>query len=370
MGLICSLLLFVILLGVVVVVHELGHLVIARINGVFCEAFSFGFGPVLFARKDKKRTEWRLSLLPLGGYVKMFGDADVASVKEVIPAGYTENDMEKMSLHRKKPWQKLLISAGGPLANFLFSVFVVFTLSLIQGIPEYGNTISVSDEGSLAYISGLRDGDVIVEANGSSINSFEELKSKIIESRGAKLSLRLQRDGVVEEIDIDMFKEEDGKLIPITVLGVAPQKFIYKKVSIITAAKAAVISTYFTACENIKAIFKVVTMQISHKNVGGLISIFKVSANSAEAGFFSFVLMIAMISSTLGAVNLLPVPILDGGAVVISAIEWIVGRPLNKKFVESMFVIGLIVVVSLMLLGTWNDLVNCKFFSWLETLFK
>ncbi|MDR2667067.1 MAG: M50 family metallopeptidase [Holosporales bacterium] len=370
MAFICSLLLFVILLGVVVVVHELGHLVVARASGVFCEAFSFGFGPVLLAKKDKKETEWRLSLFPLGGYLKMFGDADVSSVREVIPAGYTEDDMERMSVHRKKPWQRLLISAGGPFANFILSVFVIFTLSLMQGIPEHTNTISVKDENSLAYTSGLRDGDVIVEANGSKINNFEELKSQIVASRGTTLKLLLQRNGETEELSIDMFTEEDGKVIPVEVLGITPQALVYKNASIAAAAKVSVTLTYFMAYENIRTVFKVITRQASYKNVGGLISIFKVSERSAEAGFFSFILMIAMISSVLGAVNLLPIPMLDGGAIVIAIVECVLGRPLNKKFVEFIFIVGLVVVASLMLLGTWNDLVNCKIFNWLETLFK
>ncbi|MBR1479710.1 MAG: RIP metalloprotease RseP [Alphaproteobacteria bacterium] len=378
MALVFSLLTFIILLGVVVVVHELGHLVIARLNGVFCEVFSFGFGTTLFSRKDSKGTEWRISLYPLGGYVRMFGDSDASSVKEVIPAGYTEEDMERMSAHRKKPWQRLLIAAGGPFANFIFSILVLFTLSTINGMPEYDNTITVTSESSLAYMSGLRTGDAITKANDTPVKDFEELVTQVKKSVGKKLALELKRGETTQTIDINMFKEIDGKTEAIPVLGISPNGFSYKAVSVWESARSAVASTYFIASENIKAMFKIATNKMSTKNVGGIVSIFKVSSASAEAGFVNFIMMVAMISTVLGAINLLPIPVLDGGGILISAIEWIIGRPLNKRFVSAIFSVGLFAVVALMLLGLWNDLSGFKFFgsikdsleSWLGHFFK
>ncbi len=365
-----SLLFFMILLGVVVVVHELGHLIVARANGVFCEAFSFGFGPVLFSRKDKQGTDWRFSAFPLGGYVKMLGDADVSSVREIIPEGYTEEDMQKMSAHRKKPWQRLLIAAGGPFANFIFAIFVLFSLGIINGTPEYTNEITVVNEECLASDVGLKTGDAIVKANGIEINNFEDLKKQITNSKGKELSLNVKRENEIKNINIKMFKEKNGEIKPISVLGITPYNFTYKSISIFESAKYAIKTTYTLAAENIKAIFKIAAAKISTKNVGGIISIFKISTNSAEAGIINFILMIAMISTVLGAINLLPIPVLDGGSIVISAIEWIIGKPLNKKFIEAIFMIGLTIIIGLMLLGIWNDLSNCKFFSWLESLFK
>ncbi len=370
MSFLLSLLFFMILLGVVVVVHELGHLVVARANGVFCEAFSFGFGPVLFSKKDKKGTDWRFSAFPLGGYVKMLGDADVSGVREAIPDGYSEEDMEKMSAHRKKPWQRLLIAAGGPFANFIFAIFVLFSFGIINGIPEYTNEITVVNEECLANDVGLKTGDAIVKVNGIDINSFEELKKQITNSIGKELYLEVKRENEIKKINIKMFKEENGEIKPVSVLGITPFNFIYKPISIFDATKYAVKTTYILAAENIKAIFKIATAKISTKNIGGIISIFKISTNSAEAGIINFILMIAMISTVLGAINLLPIPVLDGGSIVISAIEWIIGKPLNKKFIEAIFILGFTIIIGLMLLGIWNDLSNFKFFSWLENLFK
>lgn len=361
---------FLLLLGVVVVVHELGHLLIARMNGVFCEAFSFGFGPVLWSRRDKRGTEWRISLYPLGGYVKMFGDADASSVKEVIPEGYTEADMDRMSAHRKKPWQRLLIAAGGPFANFVFSIFVFFSLGVINGAPEYDNTITVVSETTLAYNSGLRTGDTITKANNVEIKNFQDIVDQVRGSVGKQLSLEVIRGDETKTVAVEMFTRNGDEIVPVTSLGISPSGVHYKPVSVLEAAASSVTTTYRLASDNIKSIFKIASGSMSTKNVGGIISIFKVSSASAEAGIASFISMVAMISVILGAINLLPIPVLDGGSVVISAIEWIIGKPLNKRFVNAIFIAGLVVVSGLMLLGIWNDLSNIRFFNWLENLFR
>lgn len=367
---IVSILTFFLLLGIVVVVHELGHLVIARMNGVFCEAFSFGFGNVLYRKKDKKGTEWRISLYPLGGYVKMLGDADVSSVKEEMPDGYTEEDMERMSAHRKKPWQRLLIAAGGPFANFIFAIVVLFALSTINGMPEYDNTITVMSEQNLAYKSGLRTGDIITKANSVEISNFIDIAKQVKASSGKELNLEFKRGGKTQSLKIEMFERDDNSIKPLQSLGISPKGFKYKKISVLKAAKTAVETTWHLAVTNITSIYKIATGAMSTKNVGGIISIFKVSSDSAEAGVVSFITMIAMISVILGAVNLLPIPVLDGGSIAISAVEWVIGRPLHKKFVNVIFTIGLVAVIGLMLLGMWNDLVNIRFFNWVESLFK
>ncbi|MBQ8651078.1 MAG: site-2 protease family protein [Alphaproteobacteria bacterium] len=370
MNFILSFAVFMLLLGIVVTVHELGHLVIARLNGVFCEVFSFGFGPVLMSKKDSKGTEWRFSLIPLGGYVKMMGDADASSVKEADNTNYTEDELEKGSLHRKKPWQRLLIAAGGPFANFIFATVIYINVSTFNGLPEFNNTITVASEDSVAYTSGLRTGDIIIKANGQAITKFEEIREHIIGSRGKVLNLEINRSGQTQSLSIEMFKKEGDKVVPVIVLGISPKDVIYKKLPILESITSSISMTYNMAIENIDGIIKILIGKSSPKNVGGIISIFKVSSDSAEAGILSFIMMIAMISVALGAINLMPIPVLDGGTVVISAIEWLTGKPMNKKLVESIFMVGLILVVGLMLLGTWNDISNLKVFKVVENLFK
>jgi regulator of sigma E protease len=370
MGSIGSVAAFIILISVLVVVHEFGHFIVARMNGVFVEAFSVGMGPVLFERKDKVGTNWRISLLPVGGYVKMFGDADVTSVGEKIPEGYTEADMERMSVHRKKPWQRLFVAGAGPFANFIFSICVLFALTMVKGLPEYSNKLIVPGQNSIAYEAGLRTDDTVIKANDKEITVFQEFKEELAASSGKTLKLTIRRGEDIIDLSIKMFTEEEGKTKPVRVIGVRPKDMEYKNVGFWEAAKSAVSTTYSVARDNVRAIFRVVAGEESTKNIGGVVSIFNMAVDSADAGIAAFIWMLAVFSTVLGAINLLPVPVLDGGTVVISAIEMIIGRPLNKKFIEIIFMIGLAAVAAMMLLGLWNDLSNCKLFIWVESLFK
>ncbi|MDR2074779.1 MAG: RIP metalloprotease RseP [Holosporales bacterium] len=360
MGIILSLLTFVFVISVLVAVHELGHLIIARKNGVFVEAFSIGCGPVLTEKLDKYGTKWRVSLLPIGGYVKMLGDADITSVREIIPDNVSEEEMEMMSIHRKKPWQKLLVAVGGPLANLIFAVVVLTGLSMIVGIPTYLNVIHTTSESSIAYKSGLRNGDKIISINNQSIEKFSEIKDII--RKGEDLNIKAERSGKVEKIHIKM-KDDEGNCIK--TIGITPTVLKYEKSTFVNAIWTSCVITYTIAVENISAICQIIVAKRSTKDVGGVISIFKMAEESAEKGISSLIWMMAFLSIILGAVNLLPIPVLDGGTILISSIEWIIGRPLNEKFVNAIFFIGLTAVALLMLLGIWNDLAKLKFIKWM-----
>lgn len=370
MGIILSTLAFVILLAILVGFHEYGHLLIARSNGVFCEAFSLGMGPVLWEKSDKCGTKWRLSLFPIGGYVKMFGDADATSVKERIPEGYTEEDMQRMSAFRKAPWQRLLIALGGPLANFVLAIAVFFGINAVKGIPEPDTTITVMSKDSVAYTSGLRDGDKIISINNNRINNFIELTNKIKENIGKEFKLEINRQEKTEEFNIKLYKEENGKKQEIRQLGITSTSFNYNKTGLFNAFLMACKMTYKIGEQNIKAIFKVFTSGKDMGNVGGLISMFKMASTSAERGLVNFLSMLAMLSVVLGAINLLPIPVLDGGTVLISAIEWIIGRRLNEKVIEIIFTVGLVIVVGLMVLGLWNDITHTAIYGKIVSLFK
>ena len=369
MGMFGSIIAFAILISVLVIVHELGHLIAARMNGVFVESFSVGYGKVLWEVADKKGTKWRLSMLPLGGYIKMFGDADVSSVKESIPKGYTEADMARMSIHRKKPWQKIIVAASGPLANFLFAIIVFAFFSAINGVSEYTSVISVEKD-SVASFAGLQDGDTILKANSKNISTFSEFKEVITSSFGRDLNLEVKSQNSVKKISIKMYKEEAGKIVPIKKLGVAPRGIVYREISLLDSVFLSIKTTYTVASDNIKAIFQIIFGKMDKKDIGGVFAIFKAASDSAEVGIANFIWTLGMLSVMLGAVNLLPIPVLDGGTVLISSIEWIIRRPLNKKFVEAIFLVGLLIVASLMLLGIWNDLSRFKFFVFMENLFK
>lgn len=371
MNFIISTLSFIVLLAILVGFHEYGHLLIARANGVFCEAFSLGMGKVLWEKPDKYGTKWRISLFPIGGYVKMFGDADATSVKECIPEGYTEEDMQKMSAFRKAPWQRLLIALGGPLANFVLAIVIFFGINAIKGVPEPDTIISVVSQDSVAYQSGLRNGDKIISINNNKINNFTELSNQIKENVGKDLQIEVYRNNKTEQFNAKMYKEENGNKTEIRQLGITATSFKYNKVNIFEAFTSACKVTYNVALQNVTAIFKVFSSGKKELgNVGGIISMFKAASTSAEKGIVDFLSMLAMLSVVLGAINLLPIPVLDGGTVLISAIEWIIGRRLNDKIIEVIFTIGLVIVVGLMVIGLWNDIAHTGLFAKIASLFK
>lgn len=370
MNILLSTLAFIILLAVLVGFHEWGHLFVARSNGVFCEIFSFGMGTKIFERTDKYGTKWRLSLLPIGGYVKMFGDADATSVREQIPDGYTEEDMQKMSAFRKAPWQRILIALGGPMANFIMAIVLLFGLGVVKGIPEPSNEIVVVSDDTLAYKSGLRTKDKVIRINNESIKSFKELFPKLQAVKGTDYTLTVDREGKIQTFDIRMYTEENGVRVPIEKIGVQSVGHTYLPTTVWKSFENACAMTWTVAVNSMSGLVKIFQKTENAKNVGGIISIFKMSANGVNDSFAEFVFTLALLSIMLGAVNLLPIPCLDGGTVLINTIEWITGRPLKEKVIEVIFTIGLVIVVGLMLLGLWNDITHLPIYVKIMSLFQ
>ena len=354
-----SLLSFAVLIIVLVTVHELGHLIAARANGVMVEAFSVGMGPVLWKKKDKFGTEWRISLLPIGGYVKMLGDADATSVREKIPDNVSEEDMEKFSIHRKKPYQRLIVAAAGPIMNLIFAIVCITALATIKGLPVPSNIINVVPN-TIADVAGLANNDRIIKINNKGVKNFNEIRREIVSNKSDILVIAVKRNSEEKEFIINMLDQNNVRQ---QVIGITNASFDFMPLNVVDAFLDACKITYKVAYENIKGIAKIVTGQQSYKNAGGVISIAQMASNSAKSGFADFVWIICLLSIVLGAVNLLPIPMLDGGTIIISMLEWIIGRPINKKFIEYIFYVGFVIVVALMLIGLWNDINRLPFFQ-------
>lgn len=354
------------LLSILIGVHEYGHFLAARMNGVFVEVFSIGMGPVMYEWTDKKGTKIRFSWFFCGGYIRMYGDADATSVRadESLSA-----EAMKKSIHSKKPWQKIIVAISGPLANIIFAVVVLFSFAFFHGFPQHGNIINTTGENSWAYTSGLRNGDQIVKVGNSEIKNFSDIVPHIKNSVGKDISMEILRNKERLTVNIKLYEIIDGCMVPKHTIGIMPcaNDFSSEKLSLKDAFIKSINLTYYTAASNLIGIWNIFTNLTENKNIGGIISIFNSVSKSSEQGIASFIWIMAMLSITLGTLNLLPIPVLDGGSVLISTIEWIVGRPINKKIVNIVFIIGLIVVAFLMLLGLWNDL--SKFISW-EKWFK
>jgi len=365
---------FLLILTVVVFVHELGHYLVARWNGVRVEVFSIGFGPEIWGFNDKSGTRWRFSALPLGGYVKMFGDADAASA-----TGETREmtDAEKaVSFRHKRVGQRAAIVFAGPAANFIFAIIGLAVMFMVLGQPVTEPVVGQVLPGSAAEQAGLRAGDRVVKANGSEVARFQDIQRIVRLDIDKPLELTVERDGVsldlVAHPRIVERKGMFGDMEKVPVLGIAadaaqtrvvhhgPGMALWQAVR----ESGAMISATFVG------IGQMVSGTRDSDELGGPIRIAKGAGEAAQLGIASVAFYIIMLSLNLGLINLFPIPILDGGHLVFYAFEAILGRPLGEKAQEYGFRIGLFLVLALMVFATRNDIVSLPAWEAIKRLFS
>ncbi|HLW26797.1 MAG TPA: RIP metalloprotease RseP [Kiloniellales bacterium] len=371
---------FLVILTILVFIHELGHYLAARRCGVKIDAFSIGFGPELFGWYDKHGTRWKVSALPLGGYVKMFGDADVtsrpASTKETEEetgnwAGGVERpltDEERAgSFHHKTLGQRTFIVAAGPLANFLFAAVLLAGFFAFVGQPTTPPEIGQVLEGSPAESADLRPGDRIIAVNGAAIERFEQIQRQVQLNLDQPLQLLVLRDGQEIELSVrpEIVDQEDnfGNIHRMARLGIAASGTEYVRYGPGEALWRAGEETVSLTTATLKALGQIVTGVRSTDELGGPVRIAEMSGHMAMAGLVSVVWFMAVLSVNLGLINLFPVPMLDGGHLLFYAVEAVRGRPLGERAQEIGFRIGLALVLTLFVFVTWNDLVRLEFFS-------
>lgn len=371
---------FLIILTILVFIHELGHYLAARRCGVKIDAFSIGFGPELFGWYDKHGTRWKVSALPLGGYVKMFGDADVtsrpASTKETEEetgnwAGGVERpltDEERAgSFHHKTLGQRTFIVAAGPLANFLFAAVLLAGFFAFVGQPTTPPEIGQVLEGSPAESADLRPGDRIIAVNGAAIERFEQIQRQVQLNLDQPLQLLVLRDGQEIELSVrpEIVDQEDnfGNIHRMARLGIAASGTEYVRYGPGEALWRAGEETVSLTTATLKALGQIVTGVRSTDELGGPVRIAEMSGHMAMAGLVSVVWFMAVLSVNLGLINLFPVPMLDGGHLLFYAVEAVRGRPLGERAQEIGFRIGLALVLTLFVFVTWNDLVRLEFLS-------
>ncbi len=352
---------FLIVLTVLVFVHELGHYLIARWNGVRIEVFSIGFGPEIFGRTDKAGTRWKFSLIPLGGYVKMFGDADAASRPDHGVDALSEEERAQAFQH-KRLGQRSAIVAGGPLANFLFAILVMAGLFIFVGQPFTPAVVGEVLPGSAAERAGFLSGDRIVQIDSRGIDRFEEVQQMVALSPGEKLTVTILRDGaevtllvVPELVELtDGFGNEQR----IGRLGISRSSVEFTKHGPLAALWYATEDTFYLTVDTLKALGQMIGGTRSADELRGPLGIAKMAGQVAEVGVVSTIRFMALLSVALGLINLFPVPMLDGGHLLFYAIEAVRGRPLGERAQEYGFRIGIALVLSLMLFATWNDIVH------------
>jgi regulator of sigma E protease len=341
-------------LGVLIVFHEFGHFLIAKLCGVGVLTFSVGFGPKLLVKK-KGETEYALSAFPLGGYVKMVGEDPGEEVSQA--------DVQRSFAH-KNLLQRAAIVAAGPGFNLLLAVLFLMVVFLFYGVPVVSTQIGSVEKGSPAEAAGIQRGDRIIAIDGRRVDSWEALSGAIKESQGKPLKLQMQRESGEVPVTVVPRKKEARNIFGESreewMIGIGSQVTIEKGNAGLSIVKAFT-QTYEYSKLTLVALYKMVTGEVSPRNLGGPILIAQMAGQQAQEGFASFLAFIAVLSINLGVLNLLPIPVLDGGHLLFFAVEAVIGRPVSLRHREVAQQVGIFLLVLLMVYAFYNDI--ARFFE-------
>ena len=363
---------FIVLILIVVFIHEYGHYYFAKKYGVGVTDFSIGFGQEIFGWNDKSGTRWKICWIPLGGYVKFFGDRNVysqADHKEILEK-YNEEEQKKLFI-LKPLYQRTLIVFGGPLANFLLALVIFFTIYTFVGKDFTPAVINEVQKDSPAMTGGLKQNDVILEIDGNKVESIMDVSKFITMSTDEIIDFKVKRsyDELILKIKPNIVPGEDNlgnklnKRIVGIKLGAYNNEINHVKLGPAQAIYHAAYEVYYVGTSSLKYIGAMIFGKADTSQLGGPIRIAKISGQVAEFGVLAFISMMAYISISLGLVNLFPIPMLDGGHLMFYAFEKVLGRPLSQKTQEGFFRIGLFLLISLMFFTTFNDLKDLGLFK-------
>lgn len=366
-----SALAFVLVLSVLVFVHEWGHYWVARRAGVRIEVFSIGFGPELFGWTDRAGTRWKVSLLPLGGFVKMFGDADPASTPSAHVVAMTEAE-KAVSFHHKRVGQRAAVVAAGPLANFLFAIVALGLLYATAGQPFTPPDVGGVQPGSAAERAGLMPGDVIRSIDGTAIQRFEEIRQIVSLKPGLPLVLTVERSGrsvaLTATPEVSEVTDRFGNVHRVGLLGISRAGMDYVRHDPLTAVWQAGREVTGMVGGTFTALGQMIRGDRGTEELGGPLRIAQMSGEVAQTGAYALIWFMAFLSVNLGMINLFPVPLLDGGHLLFYAFEAVRGKPLPPRAQEYGFRIGLALVLTLMVFATWNDLVQLRVVDFVKGL--
>lgn len=365
---------FVVVLSVVVFVHEFGHYWVARRCGVRVEQFSIGFGPELFGWNDSHGTRWKFSLLPLGGFVKMFGDSDPSSFKpDEKVQGFTE-DEKKVAFYSQPVGKRAAIVAAGPAANYIFAVIVLAFLFVLNGQPFTPPVAGTIVENSVAARAGFEVGDKVISIDGEKVERFEDIRRIVSLNSGTEIKVQIERNGAQQDIvvtpEVVKAKDRFGGEHTTGRIGLGSTQLDYRKLDPVTAVGVAVMETWNITAGTLKAVGQMIMGTRSTDELGGPLRIAEMSGNVARDGVIALIWFMAVISINLGLINLFPIPLLDGGHLVYYGAEKLRGRPLSEKVQEYGMRFGLACVLTLMVVATWNDLVHLKVVQYIANLFS
>ncbi len=347
-----SILSAIVVLGILVFIHELGHFLLAKKLGVGVLTFSLGFGPKLLSRKVGE-TQYQIAAVPLGGFVKLIGENPEEEVKE---------EDRRRSFSAQPIWKRALIIGAGPFSNLIFAA-VLFSVINLFGIPYLPSKIGDISTGLPAEQAGLRKGDIVQSIDGEDVSTWDDLSGIIRNSGGKELTLRLKRGGDAIETKVapqaSKVKNLFGEEVTIFMIGISPsEEILIRKVSPWVAVGKGVLQTWQGIELTVVSIVKLIQRVIPAKTIGGPILIAQLAGEQARRGLVSLVLFMAILSINLGIINLFPIPILDGGHFLFLALEGILHRPISIKKMEIAQQIGLSLIILLMLFAFYNDLIR------------
>ncbi len=363
---------FIALIVVVVFIHEYGHYYFAKRYGVGVTDFSIGFGKEMFGWNDKSGTRWKVCVIPLGGYVKFFGDRNVYSQadNDKIIKEYSKEDQDKLFV-LKPLYQRALIVFGGPLANFLLAILIFFSVYTFAGKDFTPAVINEVQKDSPAMIAGLKDNDIVVSIDGNEVTSIMDVSKYIMMSTDEFINFTVNRfdQDLTFRVKPNIVEGEDNlgnkiskRMVGIK-LGAYNNEVNHVKLGPTKALFYAVNEVYYVSTSSLKYIGSMLTGNGDTSQLGGPIRIAKISGQVAEFGILPFISLMAYISISLGLINLFPIPMLDGGHLMFYGIEKVLGRPLSQKTQEGFFRIGMFLLLSLMFFTTFNDLKDVGLFK-------
>ena len=356
---------FVVLLSILVFVHEFGHFMVARLCGVKVSAFSIGFGKTLWSRTDKKGTVWKISAVPLGGYCQFLGDGDASSSSTDGLEGLSEEE-KKHAFAFQNPFKKLAIVLAGPGFNYLFAIMIYFVLFAAFGRFTMPPVISEVLEGSAAETAGILVGDRVVRVNGNEIKEWSDISKEILLAANHHASVDILRGNEplhfeVELVEMDkkMRNQTTQKQYMLGVKSMGALEFTHEKFSIPQAFAQSCKEVWDVTVMTLRGVGQMIMGQRGSEDVGGVIRIAEMTGDiTKNETILDFVTFLALLSINLGLINLFPIPVLDGGHVVIFSLEILTGRQISDKAKEYLFKAGFVILLALMVFATFNDVVH------------